>query len=748
MGDKLDFREPTRSQFDWPTALVALSLVVASVVLQIWNPAVVEATRLRLFDQLQRWAPRQAALAPPVIIVDIDEASLRELGQWPWPRTLVGQLIDKLAALGAATIAFDVLFVERDRFSPPAYAETIAAADASLAGKLRILPDSDEAMAKAMRRNRVVLGEAGLLATVTRDAARAAAVGPTVALIGADPSPYLVHFADVTAALPRLREAAAGVGLVTILPEVDGIVRRVPVIARLDGRIIPSFAVEALRVAKEQPTIAVRTSQAGITEILLRGMRIPTDDKGRLWVRYAAHDPRRTVSAADVIADRVNRDRIAGRIVLVGTSAAGLGDIKSTPIDGNMPGVEVQAQLVETMLANDHLQRPAAILGAERLAVVVLGLALTAAGPFLPAAWLPPLLVLTLGAAATVGWYGFYHHGLLIDAAFPAFTTAVLLFWLAMAKYIREESRRRTVRNAFSHYLSPVMVDRLTMGNIQLQLGGERRLLTVMFTDIENFTALGEKLEGDPETLTRFLNRFLTDATDAIQASGGTIDKYIGDGIMAFWNAPLDDPEHALHACRSGLAMGQRLGSVNEEIAAECAARGLSISPLSIRIGINTGWCFVGNMGSRQRFSYSALGDPVNVASRFEGQCKVYGSNILIGESVKSSIGGSELVATLAVDVVRLVGKAAPTRVYAVLGGQDLARDTCFTHLAAEHECMLQAYQAQTWDIAEERLATCQALGERFGLTKLYKLYSRRIAAFRTNPPGPGWDGVAIADTK
>jgi adenylate cyclase len=317
-----------------------------------------------------------------------------------------------------------------------------------------------------------------------------------------------------------------------------------------------------------------------------------------------------------------------------------------------------------------------------------------------------------------------------------------------MAKYIREESRRRTVRNAFSHYLSPVMVDRLTTGNIQLQLGGERRLLSIMFTDVVNFTALGERLEDDPETLTRFLNRFLSDATDAIQTFGGTIDKYIGDGIMAFWNAPLDDPEHALHACRAALAMCHRLNSVNEEIAAECTARGLSFSPLSIRIGINTGWCFVGNMGSRQRFSYSALGDPVNVASRFEGQCKIYGVNILIGESVKTSIEASEVVATLPVDLVRLVGKMAPTRVYAVLGEQDLARDACFIRLTAEHERMLQAYQAQAWDIAEERLARCRALGEHFGLTKVYELYSKRIAAFQTNPPGLGWDGVAIADTK
>ncbi|MGH6916660.1 MAG: adenylate/guanylate cyclase domain-containing protein, partial [Geminicoccaceae bacterium] len=333
-------------------------------------------------------------------------------------------------------------------------------------------------------------------------------------------------------------------------------------------------------------------------------------------------------------------------------------------------------------------------------------------------------------------------HSLLIDAAYPAFAIVALVLWLALAKYIREQAMRRSIRSAFGQYLSPVMVDALLSDPKQLNLTGESRELSVMFCDIRDFTTLSESYANAPEDLTRFMNQYFTAMTEQIMERSGTIDKYIGDAIMAFWNAPLEVPDHPRLACLAALGMTKRVRELSEEAQAIGADRGPTIR---IGVGINSGECYVGNLGSEQRFNYSVLGDPVNVASRLEGQSKTYGVEIVVGDTtmaVASDLAGLRL------DLVRLKGKTQPVWLFGLLGGAEVARSEAFIALARAHDAMLAAYRRQDWDGTGRHLTECRALGEPFRLGRLYQLYDERLTTLRQDPPGPGWDGVYFATSK
>jgi adenylate cyclase len=723
--------------FDWPTSAAGFVLILLFLGLHAWDPALIEAARLKVFDQYMRIKPRQPPQPSPVVIVDIDEVSLENVGQWPWPRTIFARLIDRLAEMGAAVIAFDVIFAEADRFSPAEFAASLDGLDPTIVAGLGALPDNDTAMAEAMQRHRVILGQPASTQALVQ-AAAASAPPMTVASINGDPRPYLMRFADLVRSVPVLEEAAQGVGLVTFDADLDGVVRRVPAVVDVSGRIVPTLAIEALRVATGQPTIATRSGEGGIEAIVLQGVAIPTDGQAQIWIHYTPHQPDRYVSAADVLDGRVDPARIAGRIVIVGASAAGLGDIKATPVSARMPGVEVHAQLLETIYTNDHLRRPSYATGAERVFFVGIGLLLAVVGPLLPAGLLPVVLLVSVLGTIGLSWYAFATHSLLIDAAYPAFAIVALVLWLALAKYIREQAMRRSIRSAFGQYLSPVMVDQLVSDPEQLKLTGETRELSIMFCDIRDFTTLSESYADAPEDLTRFMNRYLTAMTEQIMQRSGTIDKYIGDAIMAFWNAPLDVPDHARLACLAALGMIKRVRELGQE--AQDQAPGIRIG-----IGINSGEGYVGNMGSEQRFNYSVLGDPVNVASRLEGQSKTYGVDIIVGDT---TMAGAPELAGLRLDLVRLKGKTQPVWLFGLLGDAEAARSEAFLALARAHDAMLEAYRRQDWDGAERQLTECRAFAEPFRLGRLYDLYDERLVTLRQEPPGPDWDGVYVALSK
>ena len=728
---------------DLPTSLIGSLLVVLLVFLHILNPAAIESFRLKVFDELQALYPRPPVSAVPVTIVDIDDHSLAAIGQWPWPRSVFAELLGRLGEMGAVVVACDILFPERDRYSPPVYAESLAARDPKLAAALRSLPDHDVLMAGAMAERLVVLGVTGIGAEID-GAVRKPKATPVIAM-GDDPRRFLPELPGLVGATPVLSEAAAGLGLVTLTPDVDGIVRRVPLVGYVGGQLLPSLALESLRIAIGAEKVFVRSGPGGITGITLGGVNIPVDAEGRAWVRYGLPDPDQYVRASDVLAGTLPPDRIEGHIVFIGASAAGLGDIKPAPIVGSMPGVEIQASLLQTLVAGSVLRRPAEVVQLENLILLVLGIALAWVGPHLRAGYLPALL--GLAAAGGIGgtWWAFRYHQVLVDGLYVAGGLAVLLFWLAMARYVREESRRRTIRAAFSRYLSPVMVDRLTSSARALNLGGERRELTVLFSDIRGFTTLSERFEDDPVGLTELLSRYFTAMSATIQERSGTIDKYIGDAIMAFWNAPLPVQDHPRAACLAALDMRPRLAELNAALAEEAKARGEELGAIRIGVGLNTGVCFVGNMGSEQRFNYTVIGDPVNVASRIEGRCKGYGLEIVIGESTALAAPG---LATLEIDRVQLLGKTSATRLFTLVGDETVAAGERFGELKGEHDAMLAAYRSRDWDGAMAKLRRCHHLGHGYGLDPFYELYGQRIDAYRTDPPPAGWDGSVVAEDK
>ncbi len=707
------------------TRMVGLLLVLALSAIQIWDPPLVEAARLRVFDQLQRFAPRPVPATSPVVVVDIDDVSLSRVGQWPWPRQTFAELITRLAEQGARTITFDILFAEADRLSPPIYARILEPVSPQTAAVLRTLPSFEQTMATAMRQRPVILGEAGLNAQPT-GIARNVVPPARVAWLGPEVRHHLSTYAYPLAPVGILARAATGIGLVSITPEIDGVVRRAPTVAVVGEHVVPGLALETVRVALDETTLRVRGGDHGVLGVGVGPLAVPTEADGRIWVHYTRARPELYVPAHAVLAGAVDDARIAGKLVFIGSSAAGLGDIKVTPVAGNTAGVEIQAQLVENILAGTMLQRSQTIVGSERVLVLVGGLLLVWFGTRIPAGWFPPLLLLVLVLGIAAAWFAYTPGRMLIDTAYPAFAFGLLLFWLAMAKYITEEGRRRNLRHAFAHYLSPVMVDRLIDTPTALALEGDRRTLTVMFSDIRSFTTLTETLAEDPVGLTELLNRYFTAMTAEILEQQGTIDKYIGDAIMAFWNAPLDDPDHSRHACAAVLGMRRRLVTLNAELAAEAAAAGETFVPLRTGFGIQTGEAFVGNLGSAQRFNYSVIGDAVNVAARLETSSKSYGFPVIVGEAVREACPG---MAFLALDEAMLKGKTEASRIYALVGDETLVANPSWTALQTAHEALLQALDGGLPTVAAlaER---CQSLAGELALDVAYPV----LVATRVNP--------------
>jgi adenylate cyclase len=733
LGSSFGMRGMRSALADRAAAYVLL-LVISAI--RLWDPLPIEAIRLRTFDSLQLLWPRNSP-ARPVTIVDVDEESLAALGQWPWPRTRLAEMLEKLTKQGAVIVGFDVVFAEPDRMSPASVARSLPQLSASERSVLQALPDNDVIFAKAISETRVVLGETAL-AGHGRRSETAPKMG--FATLGPSALPFVHSYPSLLANTPVLETAAAGHGLFTISPERDGILRRAPMLFAVGDRLAPSFSLEVLRVLTGSGSVLVRTDPTGVLSLQLPGLALGTDPSGQIWIHFTAHDPSRFVSAKDLLADAVPRERIAGKIVLVGTSALGLVDNKTTPIDRAMPGVEVHAQILESVLSGAMLRQPAHALAIEILIAMVVSLAIIGLAPLVG-----PVELLALGfvVAVFLVWtsvYEFKYYSLLIDTTFPLMASWLVYSSLVFLNYFRERSGRRRIRRAFGQYMSPALVAQLANSPEKLVLGGEKRTMTIMFSDVRGFTSISESYKDDPQGLTTLMNRLLTPLTNAILANRGTIDKYMGDAIMAFWNAPLDDPDQERNACRAALEMLSSLNALND---AHAQADGAEFKRLSVGVGVNTGVCIVGNMGSDLRFDYSVLGDTVNLASRLEGQSKNYGVQIILGDATARAVGGSFPV--LEIDLLVVKGKAEAQPVWTLLGDERRLADPDFLELRDLHERFLRLYRAGRFDDAELRLFECEALAPAFGLEGLYALYRGRIDEFRTAPPVAGWNGVYVA---
>ncbi len=735
--------------------LLPMAVLLVAIGARLVAPDLLDRLSLIAFDLYQRAAPRQPGNAP-IRIVDIDDISLNKIGQWPWPRTIVAKMVDRLAAAGAAVIAFDIDFAEPDRTSPkmllPLIAQNgVGATDAEKL--LSALPDPDQVLAGAMKQVPVATG----FILTDHGEARPPAEKAGFALNGTDPLGHVEGFPKVVPNLPVFEAAAAGNGFLNQYLDWDHVVRRVPLILTLTskpypsspkGAPYPSLAAEALRLAFGASTYILRASGAngdsnfgqdtGLTAVRIGPVTVPTDAAGRVWLHFAAHDPHLCISAVDILAGNFDPARIAGHIVLVGTSASGvINDLQATPLARGVPGVEIHAQLIDEILQGDFLNRPDWAIGAEVLFALVVGAGLILVLPRIGA--LPSAMLGGACVAAALGgsWVAFKYAHLLLDPIYPWLVITIVYLVASLIGYLRTEARQREIRSAFSRYMSPHYVEELARHPEKLVLGGEMRVMTIMFCDIRGFTSRAEGM--DAHALTHFMNTFLSPMTEIITEEKGTIDKYIGDCIMAFWNAPLDDPDHAKNAVHAAQLMRRKLVELNHMWTEEAAAEGRSFRPVQIGIGINTGECCVGNFGSLQHFDYSLLGDPVNLASRLEGLGKVYGIDFVIGEETASRLDEPALIE---VDLVAVKGKSQAGRVYTLPPERIEAEE-----FVERHSDLLYAYRRQDWSAAlglleDTRLAAAQHL------TPVYELYRRRIAHFQIQAPPADWDGVFTAEEK
>src|SRR6516164_5889434 len=648
--------------------LLPLALLLGALTARVVAPDELERLSLFCFDLYQKAAPREAGDAP-IRVVDIDDDSLNKIGQWPWPRTVVAQLVDRLRAAGAAVIAFDIDFAEPDRTSPKLLLPLLdqnGVGETEAERLLAALPDPDQRLAEAIGTLPVVTG----FILTDRGQTRPPLPKAGFALAGDDPLGHVDNFAAAVSNLPELEAAAAGNGFLNQSADWDHVVRRVPLILRLGGKPYPSLAAETLRVALGASSYVGRAAGAnaensfgektGLTAIRIGQLTIPTDPAGRVWLHYAVSRHDRFVSAADVLAGKFDPALFADHLVLVGTSAAGvINDLQATPIARDVPGVEIHAQLLEQIMQGDFLVRPDWAVGAEILFTLLVGLALILSLPRIGA--LPSAVLGGASVAIAFGasWLFFKYAQLLIDPVYPWAVMTLVYLVASLLGYLRTEARQREIRGAFSRYMSPHYVEELAAHPEKLVLGGEMRDMTIMFCDIRNFTSRAEGM--DAQTLTQFMNSFLTPMTEIITERKGTIDKYIGDCVMAFWNAPLDDPDHAKNAVQAAQMMRRKLVELNQVWEEEAAAAGKMFQPVQMGIGINTGECCVGNFGSEQHFDYSLLGDPVNLASRLEGLGKVYGIDLVIGEETAARLDEPALIE---VDLVAVKGKSEAGRIY------------------------------------------------------------------------------------
>lgn len=693
----------------WLLLLPAILILIFSVGLRIVDPTPVADLRLSVFDSYLRATPRQADTSDPVKVVAIDEASLKQLGQWPWPRTVLAELISRLTEAGARTIAIDVILPEADRLSASAFISRLPHTPefAAVKAELRKLPENDDTLAEAIKNGPVVLGVSGATENNTISITPKA----SVAAAGDPPHQFLPDYPSAIASLKKLTEKATGLGAVNWIPEHDLIIRRVPLLFTIAGKVLPSLSLETLRMHHGESTILVKSSgssglsafgqNTGVELVKVGSSILPTNSKGEVWLRLSEERDTRTISAVDVLKPDFDKTRVKGRHIFIGASAVGLYDLRATPLSQSVPGVEVHAQALEQMLANDHAVRPAYATGYELLFLIGVG-ALTI---FLIGR-VGPMLAAVTGVAAilallSASWLAYKNAGLLFDPIYPSLSVIALYLAGSLVSYISSEKERIQVRSAFSSYVAPALVEELAKNPDKLKLGGETRTVTCLFADIRGFTSLSEGRTA--EELIEFINQLFDPLTQVILDHNGTIDKYMGDAVMAFWNAPLDDTDHAKNACKSALRIQDKLSTLNErwQEAAKKAGEP-EPNPVNIGIGLNTGPCCVGNMGSSQRFDYSVIGDTVNIASRLENETKSYGCTIIVGEDTTQA---APELAYLRLGKITLRGKSTPQNIYALVGGEDVAQSEQFKLLKDRHTAAINAIEKNQREDAEKILA-------------------------------------------
>jgi len=753
--------------------LVPWAVLLLTFAIQLFDPGgVISSLRNQVFDFYQRAAPRAyvnpgEGIGLQVRYVDIDEESLRRVGQWPWPRTTVAKLVRNLGQMGAAVVAFDVVFAEPDNTSPDQIAKGLppGAEWDSTRVQLSSLPRNDAVLASALKEVTSVTG----FAFTHIPGGRAPKLSEAISKIGdGDPLRAVEPFPGVTSTLPELENAAAGNGSfnVVVSKDRDLLVRRIPLLVSYGGKIYPSLTLEVLRVLTnkigQKGTLLIKTPGASdeiasgnddaIISLRIGDIVIPTNEKGEMWIHYTPdysgtpdQDPtQRRIPAWQVLDGTASRALLESSAVFLGTSAPGLLDLRPTPMSPAAPGVEIHAQALEQMLLNHHLARPEYAPGLELVYATLLGLLILIFIARVPVYWIAGVAVVAVVFASGLSWHAFTEWRWLLDPVAPSINIAFVFAAASLVKFMRTEAERRTVRSAFAQYLPADVVEDIANDPSKLRLGGDTRELSIMFCDIRGFTPIAESFRADPQGLTRLINRALTPLSREVLSHRGTIDKYIGDCVMAFWNAPIDDPDHATHACECSLSMMDAMIVLNNELRAEGFYEQHRVKPIEVSIGINTGVCVVGNMGSDLRFDYSALGDAVNISARIQSFAGNYGFLIVIGEDTEKVVG--EKFAFLEVDYIAVKGRATPTYIYALMGHAHVRETRTFQQLEELFKSLFAAFRTKDWAKAKEFIAH----GRRIAPDRqaFFDTYAMRIAHYEFEPPPADWDGAWSAKEK
>jgi adenylate cyclase len=712
------------------------------------KPEFLETLDNRLTDTMFGW---RGTVKPsqPIVIVDIDEKSLRTIGQWPWPRNTVAKMIRNLGAGGAKVIGLDIVFAEADRTSPKNFVDelhqflpTQLRPEALAELKAKESLDHDLALGKALAATPSVLG---YVFQTQDDGLKNQADMPFPS--GATRlAPSSIRYEDISLlrayrAITNVTAVAQGQseGFFNVFPDASGTVRKVPLFMMMDGVPYPSLALEMLRIGVGAQEMTIQVSRQGQTnprDILgvdVGSTFIPTDEKGQITINFRG--PGQTypyLSAMDILAGK-NLDRVQGKYVLIGTSAAGLLDLRATPFSNSYPGAEVHANIIDNILSRDSFTHDIFTeIGITYALLLVGGLGLSAL-----LAYASPLLgglggLLLVAGTLAGNYFFFFSHCQLIGLSYPLLTILTIFLVVTLFNYFFEGQKKRFISSAFGHYVSPQIVNQLMEHPERLSLQGEQKNLTVFFSDIRGFTSLSEKMTS--EELGRFMNEYLTAMSNIVLESKGTVDKFIGDAVMAIWGAPLEDADHAANCVRAAFAMMEKLKSLQ----VDWGKRG--VPEVAIRIGINTGVVSVGNFGSDQRFDYTVMGDNVNLASRLEGANKTYGTSIVISEYTKAALGKRFYCRML--DMVRVKGKDIPVLIY-----EPLCEGEPTPELRQATESFTKALEHYANREFQEAIEIIQVLNAA-APSQLYDLYLDRLAHFMVSPPPEDWDGVFTFTTK
>ena len=675
------------------TALFTLFLVIG---LRVEDPAFVESVRLRYFDTL---ISNKASTANNIYTVNIDESALDTYGQWPFSRKIYSQFIKDLYDSGAGLVVFNVLMPEKDR------------------------QGGDDELAATLKKFPVVLPN--IPSNQTKNTPKV----PGSAVMNPEYLGMIVQYPGMIANISVLENAAAGVGTTNTLPEIDGVNRRLPLIVSIEDKLYPNLSLETLRVAAGDSTFQVKLNELGVEK-----MRIPkfgpisTDNLGRIWIDWSQKS-----NSASITAIPAN---LEGAVVIVGVTAAGISNPVATSIGSVFPQ-DLQAAVIGTMMNGVNIQRPDYADGLEIISLAIVGIIL-----LLLTRWVYVGLasVLILAAAAVFGSrYAFTEYLFLFDAT--AFVSGVILVALHAygVKFVSEFLQKQQIKKQFGTYLSPALVEKLQKNPELLTLGGESRELSIMFTDVRGFTGISEHYGKNVQGLTQIMNRYMTAMTAKIFENEGTLDKYIGDAQMAFWNAPLDDADHAKHAVKTALQMLGNLEEFNNEVAKE------GVPAFGMGLGINTDTVVVGNMGSSQRFDYTCLGDGVNLASRLEGQSKPYGVKIVLGTKTAEYVKDEYFV--LELDCIAVKGKKEGVHIYTVINSIANGLDSRWHTSRIHHDRMLELYRSQKFDDA---IKSCKLLIGQFDgeMDHYYENWIERCEEMKSQKLPTNWDGVFRATSK